>query len=236
MTSLYPEGQQIASSSRKKFGTSQNDIGGVSVREKKRRSNLVLSLVMIAILLGPGCRGVPSKNPPVHIERDMFNQPRYNPQAESRFFPDSATMRPMVPGTVGYGELRDDSAYYFGRDGKGGFVKTSPVQITLENLKRGGERFDIYCSPCHGRVGDGQGIVVQHGYLPPPSYHADRIRSFPDGRIFDVISRGVRNMPSYANQVKVEDRWLIVSYVRALQLSQNARIKDVPEEERSRLK
>ena len=106
----------------------------------------------------------------------------------------------------------------------------------MQLLKRGQERFNIYCAPCHGQTGDGQGIVVQRGYLPPPSYHQDRLRKMPDGYIFDVITNGVRNMPSYRHQVPVADRWAIVSYLRALQRSQNATINDIPPEMRETVK
>jgi hypothetical protein len=181
-------------------------------------------------------RGVPSDKPPIQIIRDMNDQPRYDPQSESRFFADSASMRQPVPGTVSRGNLKEDSAYYFGRDSQGNYIQVSPAHITLVLLKRGQERFNIYCSPCHSRLGDGKGIVVQRGYLPPPSFHADRIRQFPDGEFFDVISNGVRNMPSYGAQIKVADRWAIVSYIRALQLSQNALLKDIPAEMRGSIK
>jgi mono/diheme cytochrome c family protein len=193
--------------------------------------------VVLATALFLGCfRGTPSDKPPIHIIRDMLNEPRYNPQAESRFFPDSAAMREPVPGTVARGYLWSDSIYYYGLDSKGNYVRQSPIPVTMELLERGRQRFDIYCSPCHGRLGDGQGMVVQRGFIPPPTFHSDRIRGFPDGEIFDVISNGVRNMPSYGDQVQVRDRWAIVSYVRALQLSQNAPLEDVPEQLRGTLK
>jgi len=195
-----------------------------------------LAAFIIPFLIGGCFRGMPSDKPPIHIERDMFDQPRYDPQAGSKFFDDGAAMRPLVPGTIGYGELHEDNAYYLGQDDKGNFIEKSPVPTTEVVLRRGQERFDIYCSPCHGRAGDGRGIVVQHGYLPPPSYHTDRLRNMPDGEIYSAIAHGVRNMPSYGDQVPVADRWAIVGYVRALQLSQNATIEDVPEEMRGRLK
>ncbi len=198
----------------------------------KRYPGILIALVLIA-----GCfRGLPSDKPPIHIIRDMFNQPRYNPQAESRFFPDSAAMREPEPGTVAWHGADDDSVYFHGVDSKGNLVKQSPVPVTLKLLKRGQQRFNIYCSPCHSRLGDGKGIVVSRGFLPPPSFHTDRIRNFPDGQIFDTITNGVRNMRSYGSQVKVADRWAIVSYIRALQLSQNAPLEDVPQEMRGNLK
>ena len=181
-------------------------------------------------------RGVPSDKPPVHVIQDMHKQPRYNPQSESNFFADGATMRAPVPGTVPQGWLRADSVYYFGKDSQGNLVAVSPVPATPKLLSRGKERFNIYCSPCHSRLGDGQGIVVKHGLNPPPSFHSDRIRQFPDGEFFDIITNGVRTMPSYGDQVRVQDRWAIISYIRALQLSQNAHLEDVPPEMRGNLK
>ncbi len=194
-------------------------------------------IIGIGLILFLGCvKGVPSDKPPIHIIRDMYNQPRYDPQSESKFFADSASMRQPVPGTVDRGDAKEDSAYYFGQDSQGNYIQISPAHITLDFLKRGQERFNIYCSPCHSRLGDGKGIVVQRGYLPPPSFHTDRIRNFPDGEFFDVISNGVRNMPSYGAQIKVADRWAIVGYVRALQLSQNAHLEDIPAELRGSIK
>jgi mono/diheme cytochrome c family protein len=106
----------------------------------------------------------------------------------------------------------------------------------MELLKRGQERFNIFCSPCHGRLGDGKGIVVERGYSPPPTFHSDRVRSFPDGHIFDVITNGIRNMPPYGPQIPASDRWAIVAYFRALQRSQNATVNDIPVELRDQVK
>jgi hypothetical protein len=193
--------------------------------------------VAVTFMLLLGCfRGTPSDKPPIHVIRDMLNQPRYNPQAESNFFPDSSAMREPVPGTVARGYFWSDSLYFYGMDSEGNYVKQSPVPVTLELLKRGQQRYDIYCSPCHSRLGDGKGMVVQRGFIPPPTFHSERIRNFPDGEIFDVISNGVRNMPSYGEQIQTQDRWAIVSYVRALQLSRNAHLEDIPELMRGNLK
>jgi mono/diheme cytochrome c family protein len=193
--------------------------------------------VTIFIISLSGCfRGLPSDKPPIHIINDMADQPKYKPESVGAFFPDSSAMRQPVPGTIARGELRADSAYYLGANGNGDYIAESPVPVTLKLLQRGQERFNIYCSPCHSRLGDGKGIVVTRGYLPPPSFHTDRVRQFPDGQIFDAISNGVRNMPSYGNQVRVVDRWAIVAYVRALQRSQNASIIDIPDEMKGKIK
>ncbi len=192
---------------------------------------------MAIALLAVGCfRGMPTDNPPIKIIRDMDNQPKYKPQSASAFFPDSATMRTPVSGTVAQGQLREDSAFYGGRDDNGQFLQMAPVHITPRLLERGRERFDIYCSPCHSRLGDGKGIIVERGYTPPPTFHSDRLRQIADGYIFDVITHGVRTMPSYADQVRPEDRWAIVIYLRALQRSQNATLDDVPEELRGKIR
>lgn len=193
---------------------------------------------MPMVLLLIGCyRGQPSEKPPIHLNPDMDDQPKYLPQAGSRFFEDGAAMRMPVEGTVARGWLEEDSTFYFGMDLKTGQpVEKSPVPVTLTGLRRGEERFNIYCSPCHSRVGDGHGIMVQRGYTPPPTFHSQQVRNYPDGHLFQVISRGIRSMPSYGQQIPAGDRWLIVNYLRALQLSQHASIEDVPEEMQDQIK
>jgi cytochrome c len=166
----------------------------------------------------------------------MFKQPKYKAQSQSEFFTDGATMRQPVPGTIAADSLREDRAFYYGRDERDSLLAKMPVPVTMQLLKRGQERFNIYCAPCHGQTGDGQGIMVQRGYLPPPSYHQDRLRKASDGYIFDVITNGVRNMPSYRHQIPVADRWAIVAYQRALQRSQNANVNDIPLELRESVK
>jgi mono/diheme cytochrome c family protein len=172
----------------------------------------------------------------MRIDRGMATQPKYRAQGESQFFSDSAIMRPPVVGTVARGELHDDGAFFSGKDTNGQFVPEAPVKTTMQLLQRGQERFNIYCSPCHGRVGDGQGIMPKYGYVPPPTFHSPRIRELPDGYIFDVITNGIRNMPSYRHQIPVADRWAIISYFRALQRGQNATLEDVPEDRRGSIK
>ena len=200
----------------------------------------ILCLVTLAAVLGAalvGCaRGRKSEEPPIHLNPNMDDQPKYKAQAESEFFEDGATMRMPVPGTVARGELRDDDVFYKGKNPDGSFVKEAPVEADLKFIKRGRERYDIYCAPCHSRVGDGRGIMITRGYIPPPTFHSDRIRQMPDGQIFDVITHGVRNMPSYAHQVPPADRWAIVKYLRALQRSQNASKDDIPVELRESVK
>ncbi len=198
------------------------------------------SLIFLAgalILVSSGCyRGKPSKEPPIHINPNMDDQPRLNAQKASDFFEDGRAMRDLIEGTLPRGFLREDVIYYTGKDAGGKLVKKSPVAPTMAVLKRGQERFNIYCSPCHSRLGDGKGMVVQRGMFPPPTYHQARIRDIEDGHIFDVITNGIRNMPSYKSQIPVSDRWAIVNYLRVLQRSQNAELKDIPESERANIK
>jgi hypothetical protein len=159
---------------------------------------------------------------------DMHVQPRVNPLAKSDFFPDQRAARPVVDGTVARGQLHEDTYFYTGKIGTspGDFM---PFPVTREVLERGRERFNIFCAPCHSRVGDGNGFVPSRGFArKPPSYHIPRLQKAPVGYFFDVITEGFGIMPDYASQIPPRDRWNIVAYVRALQLSQNATMADVP--------
>lgn len=199
---------------------------------------ILLTLSLLALLLGCGCQGTPSENPPIHLNPDMDEQPRYEPQGESELFADGAAMREPVAGTVARGELDADDALYRGHYGPledSNWVEKNPLEVTMASLERGQERYNIYCSPCHSKIGDGRGIMVQRNYTPPPSFHEKRIREFADGYLFNVITHGVRNMPSYAHQISTEDRWKIVAYVRALQRSQRAKLEDIPMELRQKV-
>ena len=201
------------------------------------RRFIMLAIVAILLAAALGCtRGRPTENTPIHLNPNMDRQQKYLPQSESKFFVDGMTMRKPVAGTVARGELHEDNAYWRGRDDIDSVIAKIPIPVTMQLIERGQQRFNIYCSPCHGRTGDGRGIVVQRGLLPPPSFHDDRLRKVGDGHIFDVISNGIRNMPSYRAQIPVDDRWAIVSYFRALQRSQNASINDVPAEMRGAIK
>ena len=157
----------------------------------------------------------------VGCHTDMYDQPRYEPLEASRFFDDGMASRSLVPGTIARGQLDADDALYTGRE-DGQPVQENPLEITPELLARGEQRFNIYCSVCHSRTGDGNGMIVRRGFRRPPSFHIDRLRSAPDGHFFDVITHGFGAMPSLAHQVRPEDRWAITAYLRALQLSQYA--------------
>jgi mono/diheme cytochrome c family protein len=181
-------------------------------------------------------RGKPSEDTPIHLNPNMDSQAKYEAQEESRFFTDKSSMRMPVHGTVARGELREDDAYFRGKVGDAKLLSGIPIDVSIDLLRRGKERYNIYCAPCHGLTGSGEGIIIKKGFLPPPSFHIDRLREVQDGHFFEVISNGIRNMPGYNHQIPVKDRWAIVAYLRALQRSQNAGLSDIPEEKRDQLK
>ena len=168
--------------------------------------------------------------------QDMHDQPKYRPLEASTFFADGRSERPLVPGTVARGVdwLREDDHLYTGKV-NGADATTLPFALTAEVLARGRERYDIYCTPCHGATGDGNGMIVQRGYRKPPSFHIDRLREVAAGHYFDVMTNGFGAMADVAAQVKVRDRWAIVAYIRALQLSQHAALSDIPPDARAAL-
>lgn len=182
----------------------------------------IAMVCMCFVMVSSGCR------------RDMFNQPYSKPLSKSDFFPDGMASRPIVPNTVARGHLDLDQALYEGKIGTN-LVETFPFPITREVLERGQQRFDIYCAPCHGRTGDGNGMIAQRGFPPPPSYHIDRLRQAPVGHFFDVITHGYGIMYPYAARVEVKDRWAIAAYIRALQLSHHAPLDAVPAQKRPQL-
>lgn len=166
--------------------------------------------------------------------RDMMNQPKAKPLSESEFFSDGTNARPLPPHVISRGEDQQDEAFRTGLT-NGVYVTQLPMRVTKDLLARGQERYDAFCAECHSRVGDGRGIVVRRGFPAPPSYHIDRLRSAPLGHFYDVITNGYGAMTSYAGQVDPADRWAIAAYIRALQLSENATVNDVPPNERSTL-
>jgi Cytochrome C oxidase, cbb3-type, subunit III len=196
------------------------DIGGGAdalVGPLQRPSPAVFIAVLLVLgSLASGCR------------LDMHVQPRYNPLARSDFFPDHRSARPLIEGTVARGQLHQDTYFHTGKIGPnpGDFM---PFSVTMQVLERGRERFNIFCAPCHSRLGDGNGFVPSRGFSrKPPSFHIARLEKAPLGYFFDVITNGFGIMPDYGSQIPPEDRWDIVAYVRALQLSQNATLADVP--------
>jgi mono/diheme cytochrome c family protein len=166
--------------------------------------------------------------------QDMHDQPKYRPLRSSAFFADHLSARPVVAGTVPRGQLHDDDLLYTGK-ANGADAAVFPFRIDDRALARGRERFDIFCSPCHGRTGMGDGMVVQRGYRRPPAFDDQRLRDAPVGHFFDVITNGFGAMPDYSVQIRPNDRWAIAAYVRALQLSAHATVGDVPASARPQL-
>jgi mono/diheme cytochrome c family protein len=172
-------------------------------------------LALFAVVALAGCR------------QDMHDQPRFKSLSRSDFYADQRSARLPVEGTVARGQLREDTYFYTGKVGAnpGDYM---PFPVTADVVQRGRERYNIYCAPCHSQTGDGRGLIVQRGYQQPPSYHTERLRKAPLGYLFDVMTNGFGAMPDYASQIPPHDRWAIVAYIRALQLSQNAAASDVP--------
>jgi len=164
----------------------------------------------------------------------MHDAPSYDPLQEAPFFANGAASRMLVANTVARGQLREDELFYTGK--VNGQPSTEfPMAVTPEVMARGQERFNVFCSPCHGRTGMGNGMIVQRGFRQPPSYHDERLRNAPVGYFFDVMTNGFGAMQDYAAQVPPADRWAIAAYIRALQLSQGATVADVPADRRSDL-
>ncbi len=196
-------------------------------RSSRRPSFVVCVLALSVVLFAVGC----SSN--LTLQK-MGDQPRYDPLAPSSFFPDGQSARPVLTGTIARGHAQDDTLLNTGKVGNQD-ATVFPFVITRDVLSRGQERFNIYCAPCHGQTGSGDGMIVQRGFTAPPTFHQDRLRNAPVGHFFDVMTNGFGAMPSYAAQIPVQDRWAIIAYIRALQLSQHATINDVPPEQRNNL-
>jgi mono/diheme cytochrome c family protein len=201
---------------------------------------VVLSWVPLALIAR--ARQVKSPAPRLHVVPDMDNQPKFKAQSRNRLFADLRAMRPPVEGAVARGGLREDGGLYRGAVGEA-WIERIPVEVTDQLLRRGRERYDVYCSPCHGLAGYGDGMVakradaLQEGtWTPPASFHTELVRGRPAGHLYNSISNGIRNMPAYGPQITIEDRWAIVAYVRALQRSQSATVEDVPPELRAQLR
>jgi mono/diheme cytochrome c family protein len=179
--------------------------------------------MLLTAALALGCRN------------EMYDQAKAKPLSESTFFRDGANARPLPPNTVPRGFLRDDKAMYAGIAPSGSFVTELPIPLSRALLDRGRQRFDIFCAPCHGKQGGGQGMIVQRGFKQPSSFHVERLRDQPIGYFFDVMTQGFGEMSSYASQVPPEDRWAIAAYVRALQLSQHAPVAELLPDDKKKL-
>ena len=165
---------------------------------------------------------------------DMHDQPRYKPLAASEFFSDHRSARPEVEGTIARGQLRIDEARYTGKI-NGEEIDQFPIPITKEDIERGQTRFNVYCTPCHSRLGDGNGMVAMRGMKHPPSYHQPRLRQVPNGYLFDVVTNGFGQMLGYSAQISRRDTWAIIAYIRALQFSRNAPVSELPADMRKKL-
>jgi len=192
-----------------------------------RFTNNSIPLVLLsaaAMLLASGCE----------LRQAMYNQPKLRPMKSSEFFEDGKASRLPVEGTVARGQLQDDPHLYEGRV-DGTFVDSFPFEITTEVIKRGQQRFNIYCAPCHDQAGTGNGMIVKRGFKQPTSYHDQRLVDSPEGYYFNVIKNGFGVMQDYSAQIPVNDRWAIIAYIRALQYGQRASLDDVPENLRAEL-
>jgi len=209
---------------------------------------LLIGLVAIPTVVIARIRSVHSSKPRVHVFMDMDSQPKLKPQQVSPMFADGLAQRPPVANTIARGELPADTNYFTGKKADSGqaqpaattnpsdqWLSDFPFPLTDEVMHRGRQRFEIYCAPCHGFDGGGNGMVAvraaalqEAAWVAPVSFHSDQVRQRPLGHLFNTISEGIATMPSYAAQIAVEDRWAIVAYIRALQRSQNAKPEDVP--------
>jgi mono/diheme cytochrome c family protein len=185
-------------------------------------STFVAACLLVGALAVAGCR------------QDMHNTPVGQPLRESLFVKGASTSRAPVDGTVARGTLQDDAAFFTGKEG-GAAANALPFPLTAQILDRGEERFNIYCAPCHGLSGRGDGMIVRRGYRQPPSFHVDRLQQAPLGHFYDTMTNGFGAMPDYRAQIAPRDRWAIAAYVRALQLSQHAAAADIPAEDRQKL-
>jgi mono/diheme cytochrome c family protein len=206
-----------------------------------------LAFIVVLLLSVMGFRGMTSTRPPVEIWPDMDHQAKYKPQAESKFFADGRADRPIPAGAVPFGRssqagdpafLRADDAHYAGTNADGSFVRGFPagIEVTREFVTKGQNRYQIYCAPCHGALGDGNGITKSYGMVATPTYHDDRLRSMAEGEIYNTITHGKNTMFPYADKLSPDERWAVIAYVRALQRAHHATIDDVPLEQRGGLK
>lgn len=180
-------------------------------------TRMILTASVVALLTG--CRGSTSEQPPVHPNRNMDTQAKLVPQRASSFFADGSAMRTPPEGTVARGHLREDAVWFTGKHDDGSYADL-PFTLEPADVARGAERYTIYCAPCHGVFGDGKGVIADPKYkypIPPTSYHTQPILDAKDGYLYEVITNGVRSMPTYRQQIPVRDRWLIVAHVRELQ-------------------
>lgn len=196
-----------------------------------------LLLVTVLVVSIAGFRGSISRKPPLEILPDMAIQPKLRPETVSLFFADNMSSRLPVPGTIARDDPYEDSAVNTGKvPGTTNWVEQVPLPVNAELMARGEQRYQINCLPCHSPIGDGNGIVTKYGMLKAANFHDPRLVAMTDGELFNTITFGKNNMPPYAAQVSITDRWAVIAYIRALQRSQLALLADVPEQYRSTLK
>lgn len=198
---------------------------------------IVTAFIVVLTVSVLGFRGSLATKPPLEVFPDMDRQPKLKAQAASAFFADGRADRPLPTGVVPRGELRTDDALYLGKDARGEWVRSIPASLSIDQvlLARGQERYAIYCGPCHGAVGDANGVTRKYGMGATPTYHDDRLRTMAVGELYNTITHGKGNMLSYADKLSVPDRWAVVAYVRALQRAQTGRAADVPASHKSEL-
>jgi mono/diheme cytochrome c family protein len=207
-----------------------------------RHVYLVTALLVVLAVSVLGLRGTKFSHPPMDVFPEwafpgMKRQPKPKPQGESRFFADGRADRPLPPGVVSRGPLRNDDVLYAGKAADGSWVRGFPLPVDAALMARGKERYTIYCSPCHGAVGDGNGITKQYGMGATPSYHDTRLRVMAEGELFNTITNGSpnKNMQPYADKILPEDRWAVILYVRALQRAQLGTPAEVPADHKPEL-
>jgi mono/diheme cytochrome c family protein len=201
-----------------------------------------LCLLTVSIL---GFRGASTPDAPIVVFPDMDFQAKYKPQMSSKFFADGRADRAPVAGTVPYGRsaeqadpafLRADDFRYAGKAADGSFTRGFPIEVSEPMIRRGQNRYEIYCQPCHGALGDGNGITKSYGMVATPTYHDDRLRQMAEGELFNTITHGKNTMQSYGDKLSPDERWAVIAYVRALQRAHHASIADVPADHQGELK
>ena len=196
-----------------------------------------INILLLSIFFLSGCfRGAKFEEPPIHLNPNMDNQQKYRSLEESYFFEDGSTMRTPIEGTIARGQYDENASRLTGKNEDGSYLANNPVALSAEVLDRGEERFNIYCIVCHSQVGNGKGIITQYDYpVIPANLHDERIRTQPDGEMYNTIRYGLLSMPAYGYQIEADDVWSIVHYVRALQRSQNATFEDLPKDEQEKI-
>lgn len=207
-----------------------------------RNVYLITAFVVVLVVSVLGFRGAVSIKPPADVFPEwafpgMKRQPKYKPQAASEFFADGRTDRVPPAHVVQRGMLREDDRLYQGKNADGTFYRgfPAPIVVNLALIERGRDRYSIFCQPCHGAVGDGNGVTKKYGMGATATYHDDRLRAMAEGEIFNTITYGKGNMLSYADKLVPEDRWAVIAYVRALQRAHNSTLDDVPADHKSDL-